>query len=79
MKKSSVVIPRRITVTFKESVPVHLINALSESDFLGLGIVYRGNDRTLHVKPDLESYGPLKEQLEMWGRRELLSFVEEFK
>lgn len=67
-----------VKVTFTDAFPSDVIQAMLETDFLGLGTTYSREGRVLYVQPFVERYAVLKEQLEVWKREGGLSFTEEF-
>ena len=67
-----------VKVTFKEHLPMEMVEGFLQSDFVGLGTVYRRDDqRVLYVRPKPECQSLLIEQLSVWEREGMLSFVEE--
>lgn len=57
---------------------MELVDSLMESEFLGFGTAYRHEDRrVVYLKALPERYSVLVEQLNIWEKEGLLSFVEE--
>lgn len=69
-----------VKVTFKEHFPLEMVDGFLQSDFVGLGTVYKRDDpRVLYVRPKPECQELLIEQLTVWEREGALSFVEEIR
>lgn len=65
-------------MTFKEHFPLEMVDGFLQSEFIGLGTVYRRDDqRVLYVRPKPDCQSLLIEQLSIWEREGMLSFVEE--
>jgi hypothetical protein len=57
---------------------MEMIDMLLESRFMMMGKAYRHDDpRVIYIRPDAEPYPVLVEQLRVWEREGVLSFIEE--
>jgi hypothetical protein len=71
-------VQKLIKVTFTDRFGDDMIDGLLESDFIGMGTVYRRDERrVLFVRPNMNAYQILIEQLTAWKEDGLLTFVEE--
>jgi hypothetical protein len=72
---------RRIVVTFEEKFPTEMVEGMLESDFMGLGKTYAGNDRRvlfLYPFPNV-SYAVVKETLDELRAGGELTYVEDYR
>jgi hypothetical protein len=72
--------PVWFTVTFADSFPADLLDGMFNTNFVGLGEIYRqDNPRILVLKPFRNSYGVALETLEELQSHGALTFVQHFR